>query len=70
MTEDVDTITAVQSQKAVSAYLTSKQILPSGLAEENSSRMAAKETFNNWNPLLELQDNLTVNMLLKYIGAV
>ena len=30
--------TAVQSQKAVSAYFTSKQILPFGFAEQSSSQ--------------------------------
>ena len=31
--------TAVQSQKAVSAYFTSKQILPFGFAEQNSATL-------------------------------
>ena len=33
---DGDYKTAVQSQKAVSAYFTSKQILPFGFAEQNT----------------------------------
>ena len=34
--KDCETNTAVQSQKAVSAYFKSKQILPFGFAEQNT----------------------------------
>ena len=35
---------AVQSQKAVSAYFTSKQILPFGFAEQHACEHGAEET--------------------------
>ena len=39
-----DTITAVQSQKAVAAHLKSKQLLPFGLEQQSMSTMANTTT--------------------------
>ena len=55
--------TTVQSQKAVSAYFTSKQILPFGIAEQNTTKARSIKT-------QEYHEKATLNVHLWFADSV